>query len=60
MKLAVEYEVRTGRSPWDMTIGQLLFRLKLVDQQDKAQTQRMAMAVAVAMSGNKEAWAALE
>lgn len=60
MKLAVEYELATGRSAMEMTPGQLLFRMKILEQRQKAETQRMAAAVAVAMSGSKEAWAALE
>lgn len=60
MKLAIEYELATGGSAMDMTPGQLLFRMKLLEQREKAETQRVAVAVAVAMSGNKEAWKALE
>ncbi|MBY5873720.1 hypothetical protein [Rhizobium leguminosarum] len=56
----MEYELATGRSAMDMTPGQLLFRIKLLEQRQKAETQRMAAAVAVALSGSKEAWKALE
>ena len=60
VKLAAEYEIRTGRSAKTLTIGQLLFRLKILEQREKADTQLQAMAVAVAMSGKPEAWEALE
>jgi hypothetical protein len=59
VKLAVEYECRTGRSAGPLRIGQLMARIYTLRSLDKMKTMDMARAVATAMSGNEKAWTAL-
>ncbi|MDX1216315.1 hypothetical protein [Sinorhizobium meliloti] len=59
VRLAVEYECRTGRHAGDLTLGQLAARTATLRQMEKLRTFEMAKAVATAMSGNEKAWDAL-
>ncbi len=59
IKLAVEFECRTGRSAGDLTLGQLAARTETLREIEKLRTFEMAKAVATAMSGNEKAWDAL-
>ena len=57
--MALEFECRTGRSGMDMTIGQLVARIRKLQEIDKLKTLQAANATAVGMSGDEKAWNAL-
>jgi hypothetical protein len=59
VKLAIEFECRTGQRSGDLTLGQLAARTATLRELDKLKTFEMAKAVAVAMSGDEKAWTAL-
>lgn len=59
VKLALEYELETGRSGFDFTPTELLWRTRTLEEREKVQRINMARAVAVAMSSNEEAWDSL-
>lgn len=59
MKLALEYEIDTGRSGMDLTPAELIWRTKIRGERNKLGTLQMASAMATAMSGDEKAWDAL-
>jgi hypothetical protein len=59
VKLALEYEIETGRSGMDLTPTELIWRTKIRGERDKFGTLQMASAMATAMSGNEKLWDAL-
>lgn len=60
VKLALEYEVVTGRSGMDFTPTELVWRVRVMSEREKLNTFSMARAVAVGMSGDEKAWKTLE
>lgn len=59
MKMALQYEIETGRSGMDLTPSELIWRTEILTERDKLGTLRTANAMATALSGNEKAWDAL-
>lgn len=59
VKMAMQYEIETGRSGMDLTPSELIWRTEILMERDKLGTLRTASAMATALSGNEKAWDAL-
>ncbi|OHV83648.1 hypothetical protein [Rhizobium sp. LCM 4573] len=59
VKMALQYEVETGRPGIDLTPSELIWRTEILKERDKLEALRTACAMATALSGNEKALAAL-
>jgi hypothetical protein len=56
VKLALEYELETGRPGFDLSPIELMWRMRILGDREKVHRVQMANAVAVGMSGDPKAW----
>lgn len=59
VKMALQYEIETGRCGMDLTPSELIWRTEILMEREKLGTLRTANAMATALSGNEKAWDAL-